>query len=66
MANDGLWFAESFNLMRYDPKLKQAVAERLVAWTKLQCLPSAEQRGAPASDEDSNAVTTGALRSAAE
>lgn len=46
MANDGLWFAESFNLMRYDPKLKQAVAERLVAWTKLQNLPTAETLGA--------------------
>lgn len=46
MANDGLWFAESFNLMRYDPKLKQAVAERLVAWTKLQNLPTAEALGA--------------------
>ncbi|QIG48501.1 TetR/AcrR family transcriptional regulator [Nordella sp. HKS 07] len=46
MANDGLWFAESFNLMHYDPKLKQAVAERLVAWTKLQKLPTAETLGA--------------------
>lgn len=46
MANDGLWFAESFNLMRYDLKLKQAVAERLVAWTKLQNLPTAETLGA--------------------
>lgn len=45
MANDGLWFAESFNLMRYDPKLKQAVAERLVSWSKLQNLPTAETRG---------------------
>lgn len=66
MANDGLWFAESFNLMRYDPKLKQAVAERLVAWTKLQSLPSAEHRGAPASDEGATSVTDGVLRPAAE
>jgi AcrR family transcriptional regulator len=66
MANDGLWFAESFNLMRYDPKLKQAVAERLVAWTKLQSLPLAEHHGAPASDESDTAATNRALRPAAE
>jgi AcrR family transcriptional regulator len=64
MANDGLWFAESFNLMRYDPKLKQAVAERLIAWTKLQSLPLAEHHGAPAGDE--TAVAGGVLRPAAE
>jgi AcrR family transcriptional regulator len=52
MANDGLWFAESFNLMNYDPKLKQAVAERLVAWSRLQSLPSAEHRGAPEPDDE--------------
>jgi AcrR family transcriptional regulator len=62
MANDGLWFAESFNLMNYDPKLKKAVAERLLAWTKLQGLPSAEQRGAPAADGHAN----GALRPVSE
>jgi AcrR family transcriptional regulator len=60
MANDGLWFAESFNLMKYDPKLKQAVAERLIAWTRLENLPSAEQRGAPSPDGE--AVADGALR----
>jgi AcrR family transcriptional regulator len=34
MAIDGLWFAESFNLMRYDPKLKAAVVNRLTEWTR--------------------------------
>ena len=48
MANDGLWFAESFNLMRYDQKMKNAVARRLIAWTKLSELPDAKRRGAPA------------------
>jgi AcrR family transcriptional regulator len=63
MANDGLWFAESFNLMKYDPKLKQAVAERLIAWSKLENLPSAEHRGAPEPDEQ---AVNGALRSVSE
>lgn len=63
MANDGLWFAESFNLMRYDPKLKQAVAERLLAWTKLANLPTAENRGAPAPESE---TADGALRSISE
>jgi AcrR family transcriptional regulator len=61
MANDGLWFAESFNLMKYDPKLKQAVAERLIAWTRLENLPSAEHRGGP----DGQAAD-GVLRSISE
>ncbi|WP_119274744.1 TetR/AcrR family transcriptional regulator [Taklimakanibacter deserti] len=59
MANDGLWFAESFNLMNYDPKLKQAVAERLLAWTRLENLPSVEHRGAPSPDSQ---PANGALR----
>ncbi len=45
MANDGLWFAESLNLMRYDPALKEAVVSRLLAWTKLQDLPQADLQG---------------------
>src|SRR5262245_54331233 len=48
MANDGLWFAESFNLMRYPKALKKAVAARLEAWTRLQDLPAASRGGAPA------------------
>jgi hypothetical protein len=35
--------------MRYDPKLKEAVAKRLIAWTELRELPVADRRGAPAS-----------------
>lgn len=48
MAVDGLWFAESFNLMRYDPKLKAAVIERLTEWTRGARLP------APGNDQSSN------------
>lgn len=33
MAIDGLWFAESFKLMRYEPALKAAVVDRLTKWT---------------------------------
>lgn len=47
LANDGLWFAESFNLMRYDDELKTAVAKRLIAWTRLADLPVAGRHGAP-------------------
>lgn len=39
MAVDGLWFAESFNLMRYDPKLKASVIQRLIEWTRGMHLP---------------------------
>jgi len=39
MANDGMWFAESFNLMRYDEGLKDAVEQRLLAWTRGEGLP---------------------------
>ena len=35
MANDGMWFAESFNLMRYDEQLKDAVEQRLLSWTRI-------------------------------
>lgn len=63
MANDGLWFAESFNLMRYDPKLKQAVAERLLAWTRLENLPSPEHRGGPSPESE---TASGALGSISE
>jgi AcrR family transcriptional regulator len=41
MAVDGLWFAESFNLMRYDPALKAAVIDRLIAWTEGRTAPAA-------------------------
>ena len=34
LAIDGLWFAESFKLMRYDPKLKAAVVNRLTEWSR--------------------------------
>lgn len=34
LAVDGLWFAESFGLMNYDPELKAAALNRLKEWTK--------------------------------
>jgi AcrR family transcriptional regulator len=46
MACDGLWFAESLNLMRYDPALKDAAISRLIAWTGLRDLPQPELLGA--------------------
>jgi hypothetical protein len=48
LAIDGMWLAENFNLMRFDPKLKAAVGERLIAWTRLQQLPDAKNGGSPA------------------
>lgn len=39
MANDGMWFAESFNLMRYEEDLKDAVERRLLSWTRMIDLP---------------------------
>jgi AcrR family transcriptional regulator len=36
MAIDGLWFAESFSLMRYDEAMKAAVVDRLTKWTRGQ------------------------------
>jgi len=30
----GMWLGENFNLIRIDPKLKSAIAKRLIAWTK--------------------------------
>ncbi len=48
LAIDGMWLAENFNLMRFDPNLKAAVGERLIAWTRLQQLPDAENGGSPA------------------
>jgi AcrR family transcriptional regulator len=33
-AIDGMWLGENFNLIRIDPKLKAAIAKRLIAWTK--------------------------------
>jgi hypothetical protein len=53
MAVDGLWFAESFNLMKFDPMIKMAVVERLIAWSRLEKLPCADQLGAPAIDGES-------------
>jgi AcrR family transcriptional regulator len=32
-AVDGLWFAESYGLMRYDPELKARIIATLIAWT---------------------------------
>lgn len=49
LAIDGMWLAENFNLMRFDPNLKAAVGERLIAWTRLQQLPDPRKGGAPAS-----------------
>ena len=48
LAIDGMWLAENFNLMRFDPNLKAAVGERLLAWTRLQQLPDPRKGGAPA------------------
>jgi tetracycline repressor-like protein len=47
LAIDGMWLAENFNLMRFDPALKKAVGERLTSWTKLRALPDAGRKGAP-------------------
>lgn len=47
LAIDGMWLAENFNLMRFDPALKTAVGDRLLAWTELRQLPDAKRRGAP-------------------
>lgn len=48
LAIDGMWLAENFNLMRFDPALKKAVGERLTSWTRLRALPDPKRRGAPA------------------
>lgn len=48
LAIDGMWLAENFNLMRFDPNLKAAVGERLIAWTRLQQLPDPKNGGSPA------------------
>jgi len=48
LAIDGMWLAENFNLMRFDPRLKAAVGERLIAWTRLQQLPDSKHGGSPA------------------
>ena len=48
LAIDGMWLAENFNLMRFDPSLKAAVGERLIAWTRLQQLPDPKKGGSPA------------------
>jgi AcrR family transcriptional regulator len=48
LAIDGMWLAENFNLMRFDPSLKAAVGERLIAWTRLQQLPDSKNGGWPA------------------
>ena len=48
LAIDGMWLAENFNLMRFDPNLKAAVGERLIAWTRLQQMPDPKKGGAPA------------------
>jgi hypothetical protein len=47
LAIDGMWLAENFNLMRFDRSLKTAVADRLIAWTHLEDLPSAAHGGGP-------------------
>jgi AcrR family transcriptional regulator len=50
MANDGMWFAESFNLMRYDEKLKDAVEKRLLSWTRMSDVPANEAAAPRAAD----------------
>lgn len=45
MAVDGLWFAESFNLMRYEPALKKAVIERLGEWARGEATPAPALQG---------------------
>lgn len=52
LAIDGLWLAENFNLMRFDPALKAAVGERLTEWTRLRALPDPMRAGAPFEIED--------------
>jgi AcrR family transcriptional regulator len=47
LAIDGMWLAENFNLMRFDPSLKKAVAARLIAWSQLDELPCAPRGGRP-------------------
>jgi AcrR family transcriptional regulator len=47
LAIDGLWLAENFNLMRFDPALKAAIGDRLTAWTELRQLPDPKRGGAP-------------------
>lgn len=47
LAIDGMWLAENFNLMRFDPNLKAAVGERLIAWTRLEQLPDPRKGGSP-------------------
>lgn len=32
LAVDGLWLSENFNLMRFDPVMKEKVAARLLSW----------------------------------
>jgi AcrR family transcriptional regulator len=32
LAVDGLWLSENFNLMRFDPTMKERVAARLLSW----------------------------------
>lgn len=50
LATDGMWLAESFNLARYDPALRAAVVERMIAWSRLEQLPSAARLGGPDPD----------------
>jgi hypothetical protein len=32
LAVDGLWLSENFNLMRFDPTMKERVVARLLSW----------------------------------
>jgi AcrR family transcriptional regulator len=52
LAIDGMWLAENFNLMRFDPRLKAAVGERLTEWTSLRALPDPQRAGAPLGSEN--------------
>jgi AcrR family transcriptional regulator len=51
LAIDGMWLAENFNLMRFDPRLKAAVGQRLTEWTSLRALPDPQRAGAPLPEE---------------
>jgi AcrR family transcriptional regulator len=47
LAIDGLWLGENFNLFRIDRSMRARLAARLVAWTRLAALPTADGQGQP-------------------
>ena len=38
-AIDGIWLGQNFDLIHLDPRMKAAVIDRLLAWTRLDDLP---------------------------